>query len=153
MDIRTLCCIGVLALASTPASSAEIKRWVDKDGQVHFSDLAPQDVENEQITPKVITTTPSSNHTLKKIMRPGELRMIKNYEKRGKRLIKAKEQASKQAKSETRRIATAKNRCSYNRRQKEQLKNKLRRGVSRSEKNRIEQNLIKYNQRIKEYCY
>jgi hypothetical protein len=152
MDIRILCCIGSLLLVTNSALSADIKRWVDKDGQVHFGDNAPHGTHTVQVTPEIITTAPSSNNSLKKIMRPGELRMIKNYEKREKRLIKAKRKALKQSKQNKKRLASAKKRCNYHRRKKDSLKRKLRQGYTPSEKIRIEERLTKHKLKIGEYC-
>ncbi len=152
MDIRLLTCLGSLLLATNPAIAADIKKWTDQDGQVHFGNLAPHGVENVEITPEITTTAPSSDNTLNKIMRPGELRMIKNYDQRGKRLTKAKKASAKLSKLEKRRVARAQKSCDYHRRQKNSLKRKLRAGYSRSERNRIEERLDEHNQKIEEYC-
>jgi hypothetical protein len=152
MDIRLLCCLGSLLLATNPAIAADIKKWTDQDGQVHFGNLAPHGVENVDITPEITTTAPSPDNTLNRIMRPGELRMIKNYEQRGKRLTKAKRESSIRNKLEKRRVASTQKSCDYHRRQKNSLKQKLRAGCSRSERNRIEEKLDMHNLKIEEYC-
>lgn len=152
MDIRLLPCLGLLLLATNPAIAADIKKWTDQDGRGHFGNLAPHGVENVEITPEITTTAPSSDITLNKVMRPGELRMIKNYDQRGKRLTKAKIASIKRSTLEKRRIARAQKSCDYHRRQKNSLKRKLRAGYSRSERNRIEERLDEHNQKIEEYC-
>ncbi len=153
MDIRILCYLASLLLATNTTLAADIKKWIDDDGRVHFGDLAPKGVDNVEIKPENTTTTPSARVDLKKTMRPGELRMIENHDKRGKRLIKEKKQAAKQAKLRTKQTANAKNRCVYNRQKKERLKRIHRAGASRSEKSRIEEKLSNHNRQIKEYCY
>jgi hypothetical protein len=152
MDIRVFCYLASLLLATNTALASDIKKWIDDDGQVHFGDLAPQGANSVEINPEVITTTPPSHDGLGEIMRPGELRMLERYEQRNKRLTKAKREAANQAKLKTEQITSDKKRCDYNRQQKQQLKRKLRAGVSRSLKNRIEEKLSKHNRQIKEYC-
>jgi hypothetical protein len=152
MDIRTLICAGALLLLTNHALPTEIKKWVDKNGQVHFSDQPPHDVDNIPVNPEVITTAPSSNNSLKNIMRPGELRLIKNHDKRRKRLIKAKRKALKQAKLEKRRAASNKKKCNYHQRKKDYLRRRLREGARLSEKSRIEQKLDNHILKIEEYC-
>jgi hypothetical protein len=152
MDIRILCYLASLLCATNTSLAADIKKWIDQNGQVHFGDIAPQGEDSVEINPKIITTAPSSDNSLRKIMRPGELRMIKNHEKRGKRLIKAKRKAQKQARADKRRAAKYKKQCSYYRQKKENLKRKLREGNSRSQAKRIRENLIRHELKIDEYC-
>ncbi len=152
MDIRIIYCAGSLLLVANSALSAEIKKWVDQDGQVHFEDRAPSDIQTIKVNPEIITTAPSSNNSLKKIMRPGELRMIKNYEKRGERLIKAKRKALKQDKLDKKRAASAKKKCDYHRHKRDYLKRKLRSGFKPSEKIKIEERLASHKLQIEEYC-
>jgi hypothetical protein len=52
MEIKLLLLFGVLAITSH-VYSAEIYRWVDKDGKVHFTDSPPPDVKSEQMTVEV----------------------------------------------------------------------------------------------------
>jgi hypothetical protein len=151
MDIRILYCLGALLLATNLTLAAEIKKWVDQNGQIHFGDHAPLDSDSVEVNPEIITTT-YSNKSLAKTMRPGELRMIKNHDKRGKRLIKAKKEEQKRAKRDQKRITKAKNRCDYYQQKSTRLKRKLRKGYTRSEERRIEESLEKYNLKIAEYC-
>lgn len=152
MDIRILCCIGSLLLVANHVISAEIKKWVDQNGQVHFGDYAPHTTDAIQVKPEIITTAPSSNNSLKDIMRPGERRMIKNHEKRGERLVKAKRKELSKSKLSKKSINNAKKRCAYYRKKKSYLRRRLREGVNRSKKNTIEKGLDNYNLKIKEYC-
>ncbi len=152
MDIRIFCCIGSLLLATNPANPADITKWVDQDGRTHFGDYAPHGVDSTQVSPEIITTAPSRNNSLKEIMRPGELRMIKNYEKRNERLIKAKKKAMKQTRLNKRSSARTKDRCEHYQDRLDLLRRKLRQGHKRSAKNRIEEQIARQNQRIEEYC-
>jgi len=152
MDIRILCCIGSLLLVINHAIASEIKRWVDQDGQIHFGDYAPHRTDAVQVEPEIITTAPPSNNSLKDIMRPGERRMIRNYEKRGERLIKAKRKELKQSKPSKKSTDSAKKRCAYYRNRKSYLRRRLREGASRSKKNSIERSLANNDLKMEEYC-
>lgn len=152
MDFRLICCVGALLLAINPALSADIKKWVDQNGQIHFGDYAPYGIDAIPVEPEIITTAPSRHNSLKEIMRPGELRMIKNYEKRGERLIKAKKRELKQARLDGRRTASAKSKCEYHQDKIDSLRRKLREGCTRSEKNRIEKRIARHNRQVEEYC-
>ncbi len=152
MDIRVICCIVSLLFVTTPALPTDIKKWVDHDGQTHFGDYAPHGADAIQVTPEIITTAPSQNNSLKKVMRPGELRMIKSYEKREKRLIKAKRKGLKQAMINKKSAASAKKKCEYHQDKRDYLKRKLRNGCKPSEKIRIEERIAKHDRQIEEYC-
>ena len=152
MDIRISCYLASLLLATNTSPAADIKKWIDADGQVHFGDIAPHEEKSVEINPEIITTAPSSDNSLRKIMRPGELRMIKNHEKRGKRLIKAKRKALKQARIVEKRAAKYKEQCRYHRQKKENLKRKLREGSPRSKEKRIRESLARHEFKIDEYC-
>ncbi len=152
MDIRIISYAGLLLLITNPALSTDIQRWVDKDGQINFGDIAPQGTDSIPVKPEIITTAPSSNDSLKEILRPGERRMLKSYEKRGKRLIKAKRNSQKKAKRNRKQIANAKKKCSYHRRKKNRLKRRLREGYKSSEKRLIEDKIAKHELKVDEYC-
>ncbi len=152
MDIRISCCIGALLLATNSVLSADIKKWVDQDGQVHFGDYAPHGADAIQVTPEITTIAPSEHNSLKDIMRPGELRMIRNYEKREERLIKAKRKSMKEDRLEKQRAANAKNKCKYHRGKIDYLKRRLRNGCKPLEKIRIKERIAKHNLQADEYC-
>ena len=152
MDIRILCCIGAFLLVTNSALSADIKRWVDENGQAHFGDHAPQDTEATQVEPEIITTAPSSNNSLKDTMRPGELGMVNDYDQRGQRLIKAKRKELKQTKLGDKRTASAQRKCAYYQDRIDYLKGRLRAGCTRSEKSKIEERLARHNLKVDEYC-
>lgn len=49
-QLITTITIAFLALVfASPATNAEIYRWIDEDGRVHFSDQAPEAVDSETI--------------------------------------------------------------------------------------------------------
>lgn len=50
--------LAVLVLASAPAMSAEVYRWVDDDGVVHYSQWAPESRQEELATIDMPTSTP-----------------------------------------------------------------------------------------------
>lgn len=138
----------VLLFWAAAISAAEIKRWVDPDGQVHFGDVAPPTVEAEvrEVEEQEPDSTGGSG------MRPGELEMIRRFEQRGQareearhRSARASEKDRQNAKKEEKRKA----RCQYHRAKLEQALRKKRRGYTRAQgerlKDKIELNELKVN--------
>jgi Domain of unknown function (DUF4124) len=151
MEIRIIGCALLFLYATPPCLAGEIQKWVDQDGRAHFGDIAPLDADTTQLNPEIITTAPS-HKSLKEILRPGERRMLKRYEQRGQRLSKAKRKSLKQDKQKQSKIASAENKCQYNRQKKDELERKLRHGYKPSQKNSIETKIAKARLLIKKYC-
>ncbi len=152
MDIRTVCCALSLLWLSTPALSGEIKRWVDEDGGIHFGDSPPHGTDATLSTPVIITTKPASNNTLRDILRPGERRMLRQYEQRGRRLEKGKRDSLREYKKREQKIAQMEDKCHYHRRKLDGLKRKLRNGYKPSGKSSILQGIDKQRSLIRRYC-
>lgn len=151
MDIRIIGCALLFLFAPSPASPGEIHKWVDRNGNVHFGDVAPVNTDTTQLNPEIITTTPA-HKSLKDILRPGETRMLKAYEQRGLRVRKAKNDSLKQDKRNKSKIALAENRCQQHQQKKEALESKLRHGLKPSQKRATETKLAREELLIKQYC-
>lgn len=56
--------LGVAALTLSAAAGAQIYKWVDKEGRVHYSDTAPEGVESQEVSERlrdaVSTYTPAT---------------------------------------------------------------------------------------------
>ena len=140
---------GALVVASG-IGAAEIKRWVDADGVVHFGDQAPPavEVEVQEIDhPEPAASGPG--------LRPGELEMLERYEQRGRDLEAAKqrsyrdyEKARLSPDQERKREA----RCEYYRGQLEQYLGKKRRGYTRAEGERIDDQIELNEMKVEIYC-
>lgn len=151
MDIRIIGCALLIIFTTAPSVSGEIKQWEGQDGRIHFGDIAPPGTATTPLHLEIITTTPS-HKSLKEILRPGERRMLKRYEQRGIRLIKAKRRALKQEKKNKRKLALAKDKCQFHSQKEEDLKRKLRHGYKPSQKNSIETKIAKEQRLINRYC-
>ncbi|MCP3670873.1 MAG: DUF4124 domain-containing protein [Gammaproteobacteria bacterium] len=152
MDIRIICYALSLLLLSTPAISSEIKRWIGEDGSVHFGDTPPHSTDTTLITPAVITTKPASNNTLQNSLRPGERRMLQQYEQRGRRLEKGKRESVRNHKKREQKIAQMEKKCHYHRQKMDDLKRKLRSGYIPSRKASILQGIDRHRSSIRRYC-
>ncbi len=152
MDIRIICSALFLLFAASPALSGDIKRWVDQDGRVHFGDTAPHGTTATTSNPVITTTTPGVNNSLQDILRPGERRMLRNYEKRGLRLSKEKQRSLKQAQRGEKQLARMEDKCHYHKQKQDELKRKLRSGYKPSRKASITQSINRHRAQIRRYC-
>ena len=148
MKLGIAACIGIF-WAGCAAMAGEIKSWVDGDGQLHFSDIAPENVEAE--TSDVRPVSPGERTEL----RPGERAMLEDYEERGRQLEEAKRRWSQeygkaQLTDEQRRTRQA--RCKYYQQRLDAYQLKRRRGYSRAEEESIEANIQRYEMKTAIYC-
>ncbi len=151
MDIRIIGCAISLLFATNNSYSSEIQKWVDQDGRVHFGDIAPANANTTELHPEIITTKPSYK-SLKNLLRPGERLMLKNYEQRGRRLIKAKKTNARQEKRAKRELAKNEGKCGYHQQKKEALEAKLRRGYKPAQKSSIKGKIAREKLKINRYC-
>jgi hypothetical protein len=152
MDIRTICYVVTLLLASHQVLAGEIKRWVDQDGGVHFGQTAPHDIDATTATPVITTTEPATHNSLRDVLRPGERRMLRMYEQRGLRLKRGKRRSLKQDRQRKRQLARMEDRCYYHKQKKDELERKLRSGYRPAKKASISSSIDKHRLSIKRYC-
>ena len=74
-------------LLSLTLGAAEIRQWVDQDGQIHFGDIAPVGVAAET---KSLDETPQIGSQEEWQPRPGEREMLRQHEDRGRDLKASK---------------------------------------------------------------
>lgn len=141
-------CIGIF-WAGCAAAAGEIKTWVDADGQLHFSDIAPENVEAE--TSDVHPVSPGGRTEL----RPGERAMLEEYEERGRKLEDAKRRSSQEYQKTRQADDQQRNRqakCKYYKRRLRAYELKRRRGYSRSEEDAMDANIQRYEMQTEIYC-
>ena len=65
MNVRPLALLVFVFLASASAAKAEVYKWVDEDGNVHFTDTPPpkQETEEVRIQPRATQAPSRSNAT------------------------------------------------------------------------------------------
>ncbi len=151
MDIRIIGYAVLIALVTHASAAGKIQKWVDREGSVHFGDIAPEDTATTTLDPEIITTTPE-HKTLNEILRPGERQMLKRYEQRGQRLLKAKNHSQKQDKQNKRKNALAKDKCQYHQLKKEELERRLRHGYKPTQRKSTEIKIAKEQLLINQYC-
>ena len=140
---------GALVLAFA-VGGAEIKRWVDAEGRVHFGDQAPPAVEAEvQAIDGPKPAEPGAG------LRPGELEMLERYEQRGRDLEAAKQRSYREY--EKGRLSAEKAqkreaRCDYYRHRLEHYLGKKRRGYSRAAGDRIDDQIELNEMKVEIYC-
>lgn len=86
--------IGLVTLLSVVPVSAKVYKWVDENGQVHYSDTPQRGAE----TVNVRTGEPADPHTVKRLERLKELSRQYDSERQEaeKKQAKAQQQAAKQ---------------------------------------------------------
>ncbi|MEJ2530081.1 MAG: DUF4124 domain-containing protein [Gammaproteobacteria bacterium] len=151
MDIRIIGCAVLVVFASSSSVAGTIKKWVDQEGSVHFGDVAPVDTDSTTLDPEIITTMPA-HKPLKEILRPGERQMLKRYEQRGQRLLKAKNQSLKQHKKKQKESTLTQDKCQYHQLKKEELQRRLRHGYKVAQRKSIEIKIAKEQLLIKQHC-
>ncbi len=74
--------VGCISLAISAIATAEIYKWVDEDGVVHYSDNPPQDAESETVQLRSTTPPAGSSEALKRQLEQSEKASERRAEKR-----------------------------------------------------------------------
>jgi len=141
-----------LFLLCATLKAAEVKKWVDDNGQVHFGDYAPAGIDAET---KDVDEPPPIGAQEGWEARPGEREMLRRHEARGRRLKEAKERSVKEyegAQETDRDDKSRRSRCEYYQSRLEYYESKRRQGYTRKEKESIDRNLASYDMKVKIYC-
>jgi hypothetical protein len=140
---------GALVL-SCGIGAAEIKRWVDAEGRVHFGDQAPPSVEAE--VQEIDDPEPAESGGG---LRPGELEMLERYEQRGRDLEAAKQRSYREYEKGRLSAEQAQKRdarCDYYRHRLEHYRGKKRRGYSRTAGDSIDDQIELNEMKVELYC-
>ncbi len=141
-----------LLIWAVPVSAGPVYSWKDVDGNVHFSDMAPQAGGGEV---KEIPVAIPQDQGAPQGLRPGERDMLKSYEERSRRLEQAKDRARQEDKREAAEKAGKENkrlRCDYYRKRQENYEDKLRGGYTRQQQLHLEENLARAKMQAGIYC-
>jgi hypothetical protein len=141
-------CIGIF-WAGCVATAGEIRSWVDESGQLHFSDVAPENVEAQ--TSDIRPVSPGERTEL----RPGERAMLEDYEERGRQLEEAKRRSSQQYQKAQVTDDQQRNRqarCKYYQRRLHAYQLRRRRGYTRAEEDAIDASIQRYEMQTEIYC-
>jgi len=152
MDSRLRLLGVVLMLFSITAQAGGIKKWVDQDGTIHFGDVPPTNADSEPAEPKIIPPSTEAGASQADFLRPGERRMLRRYEQRGRNLATAREDEHKKLQQQRRNRANSAAKCRYHRSRREYLERQLRRGYKHVEKEEIEQKIVQHRVNQAQFC-
>lgn len=143
--------VAAALLLAGGVSAAEVKRWIDDEGLVHFGDQAPPAVAAE--VRQIDDSAPGVDNGGG--LRPGELDMVKRYERRARELEDAKMRSARalekgrlSAEQQQKRQA----RCRYYRARLDQSRAKKRQGYSRGEGERLDDQIELNEMKVAIYC-
>ena len=131
---------------------AEVKRWVDADGGIHFGDIAPKDasVEVQELNP--VSVTPGQPGLR---LRPGEIEALRRYEQRGQSGAAASEGLMREPTGGNTigdRADFYHKRCEYYRQRQAFFRDWKRHGYSRSDEAKIDERIAWSEMKVAEYC-
>lgn len=148
-------CRGMLPVlwlaAASPGGAGEIKRWIGPDGSVHFGDQPPTGAQFDSLG----TTTPDgTTESDPPGLRPGERAMIEKFDTRnGRRSRSADNTRENRGNHKTGSDAElAARRCEYYETRLASYQRKRRRGYTRQEESKLEDNLAWARMKVAEYC-
>jgi hypothetical protein len=133
-------------------SAAEVKKWVDAEGGVHFGDLPPRGSEFAVQTVDPVAVTPGRSELT---LRPGEIEALERYEQRRKAHAPSNRAPAAQHRSDGAggdRQAFYRKRCAYYRQRHEFFRDQKRHGYSRSEEAKIDERIAWSEMKVAEYC-
>ncbi len=137
----------------TLSASAEVYKWVDEDGQVHYGDEPPKaSIEQQRLDiPSLSTDSKPANG-----LRPSEVRALKAIEKR-KKLQKKKRKAKEKEEKKQKREAEKK--AKYHRKKckrytllHKRIRKQLRAGYDTKKGRRLHEKEREYADQMKEHC-
>jgi len=142
----------VLWLAAvSPGGAGEIKRWIGPDGSVHFGDQPPSGARFESLG---MTTPNGTTESDPPGLRPGERAMVEKFDARNRRRSHpegnvGEDRGTRETKSDAE-LATR--RCEYYETRLASYQRKRRRGYTRQEEAKLEDNLAWARMKVAEYC-
>jgi len=151
MSLARGLCILLLSLPLA-ASAADVKKWVDAQGGIHFGDLPPpgssfvvQNVDPVSVTP----VEPGLK------LRPGEIEALERHEQRKKARTPASQASAREqspGNAARERGSFYRKRCAYYRQRHAFFRDQKRHGYSRSEEAKIDERIAWSDMKVAEYC-
>ena len=141
----------ILLLMIVAAAQADVYRWTDATGQVHYGDRPSEQVQYERV--KVDNPPPSGPSTG---LRPGEQKMLQDVRKEKRRADQEHRAQAHEEAHNSRRQAAAdarrRDRCDRYERCLRGIENKLTAGYSVGESYSLQERRDEYEAKIREYC-
>jgi hypothetical protein len=130
------------------ATQAQVYKWMDAAGQVHYGDRPPAQVPTEQL--EVVPPPADSAATG---LRSGERQLLQTITTEERRLTRERQaQAREEARYRQAEAARRRTRCEGYRRRLQRLEDKLVAGYKVRESDRLHEQQDDYRMKIKEYC-
>ena len=149
LSLSSFLCVFLLPAT---ASAADVKHWVDQNGQVHFGDTAPA---GTLVETKTLSAPTEIGTQSKWSPRSGEREMLRRHEERGRSLEEAKKRSVEEYRrgQESKKVAQKRRaRCDYYRKRLDYYEAKRRQGYTREEKDSIDLSVASYEMKVKTYC-
>jgi len=144
--LRTVLGIGLWLLIT--ATQAQVYKWTDAAGQVHYGDRPPAQGPTEQIE---VAPPPTDSTTTG--LRPGERKLLQEVTTEERRLRRERQaQAREEARYRQAEAARRRSRCEDYRRRLRRLEDKLVSGYKVGESDRLHEQRDDYRTKIKQYC-
>lgn len=130
------------------ATQAQVYKWTDAAGQVHYGDRPPAQVPTEQIE---IIPPPADSTAAG--LRPGERQLLQTITTEERRLARERQaQSREEARYRQAEAARRRTRCEDYRRRLQGIEDKLVAGYRIRESDRLHEQRDDYRIKIKEYC-
>ncbi len=140
--------LGVVFWLLATATQAQVYKWTDAAGQVHYGDRPSAQFPTEQIE----TAAPPVDSAATGL-RPGEQKLLQETTTKERRLTRERQaQAREEARYRQAEAARRRSRCEDYRRRLRRLEAKLVAGYRAGESNRLHDQRDEYQMKLKEYC-
>ncbi len=141
------------------AVMAQVHRWVDEDGRVHYGDRPPAQVESKTVDIEKVplsTIPPRNDPGVNTGLRPTEEHLLQEMERDRKAREKEREEQEKEkAKKQAQRVKEQEKRfqqCTTATRRYEEVRRRLSQGYTATEGIKLNAQADKYRQDMKAYC-
>ncbi|MFO1428569.1 MAG: DUF4124 domain-containing protein [Candidatus Competibacteraceae bacterium] len=140
--------LGFVFWVLATATPAQVYKWTDAAGQVHYGDHPPAQVSAEplEIVPPPADSTAAG-------LRPGERQLLQAITTEERRLARERQaQSRREARYRQAEAAQRRTRCENYRRRLQHIEDKLVTGYKVREADRLHEQRDDYRMKIKEYC-
>ena len=144
--LRTV--LGIVLWLLVTATQAQVYKWTDATGQVHYGDRPPAQFPTEQIE----VAPPPADSTATGL-RPDERKLLQEITTEERTLTRERQaQARKEARYRQAEAARRRTRCEDYRRRLRRLEDKLVSGYRAGESDSLHEQRDDYQMKLKQYC-
>ena len=140
--------LGIVFWLLATATQAQVYKWTDAAGQIHYGDRPSAQFPSEQIETAAPPADPAATG-----LRPGEQKLLQEITTEERRLTRQRQtQAREEARHRQAEAARRRTRCESYRRRLQRLEDKLVTGYRVGESDRLHELRDDYQMKIREYC-